>query len=910
MAIKFLKIIVLLIVCTVSNCYADIDNYNIKVYDEDSDFFGIFIYTIVQDDDGYLWIGTDEGLHQFDGKHLTNLNKKDSTINDLVTAAVVPSDKGLIFGYFKGGVSTYKHGKYQKIFTDNDVRNKIVKIEENTNGTYWVLTQNEGIIRLKNDDYRLLERSLLKDKIAYDFEIYEDNLFVATNEGLIHYKIQTGDKLKLVSMVKGTENIPILTLFTDHLRSRHSLWMGSEEHGLINLKLDAKTLEAQKHHILQDMSITSIAEDDFDNLWVGTQFHGLVKIDFNVGNKRELQYTYFNKNNGFPGNEIKKVFVDRENEIWVGTFGSGLAQITEKNIHHYKLNAKIKSGGINAIGQLNHTNLVIGTDNGLISTYHTNNLDSLNFNYSKHLSGQKITSVIHSKFDGIWVGTDRNGIFKFSEDLDKDFNLTLSGAGVTTTSLTASVNPANSNYIFKKIELGRLDGLFESVRYLTEDLDGNIWASIKSNGVIKIDPKTFEIQNHNTRNGFYHNEIFNIFADTKGRIWFSAQSVGIALMEKNGNIRFLTQENEIPVKDVNAITEDSLGNIWIATSGQGILKLSGDELTRYYAKENNLPSDYCNSIAIDKENNIWISHRQGVSNINRATNFIQTFNHKSEMGESEVLLNSTFTDDVGDIWFGTPNGLTKIDKPHINFKIKNLNSLVTNIRLHYKKVDLTPFSKSDSLQGFIPHLLDFPYDKNDLTFDFIAIHLKNPDAIHYQFMLKGYEKEWSPIIQANEANYTNLPAGDYEFLVRESDNPNYWKEDTASVKFTISPAYWKTLWFTLVELGMMMMILVVTFLLSKKIENRLIIRIMIFVCVFTIFEYIHTLLEPYIDDFAGGPAIFQVFINLALALILFPIEGVIKRAFFGKRKQKEMVAVSARKESARRQGTDEKVIAE
>ena len=228
----------------------------------------------------------------------------------------------------------------------------------------------------------------------------------------------------------------------------------------------------------------------------------------------------------------------------------------------------------------------------------------------------------------------------------------------------------------------------------------------------------------------------------------------------------------------------------------------------------------------------------------------------------------------------------------------------------YKKVDLTPFSKSDSLQGFIPHLLDFPYDKNDLTFDFIAIHLKNPDAIHYQFMLKGYEKEWSPIIQANEANYTNLPAGDYEFLVRESDNPNYWKEDTASVKFTISPAYWKTLWFTLVELGMMMMILVVTFLLSKKIENRLIIRIMIFVCVFTIFEYIHTLLEPYIDDFAGGPAIFQVFINLALALILFPIEGVIKRAFFGKRKQKEMVAVSARKESARRQGTDEKVIAE
>ena len=872
MVIKFLRVTILFVLCNFSASYASIDNYNIKVYDEESDFFGIFIYTIVQDADGYLWIGTDEGLHQFDGKHLTNLNLKDSTISDLVTAAVVPSDKGLIFGYYKGGLSTYKHGKYQKIFTDSDVRNKIVKIEENTNGTYWVLTQNEGLIRLRDGDYRLLERSLLNDKIAYDFEIYEDNLFVATNEGLVHYKILSGDKLKLVSMVKGTENIPILTLFTDHLRSRHSLWMGSEEHGLINLKLDEPTFEAQKHHILQDMSITSIAEDDFDNLWVGTKLHGLVKIDFNASNRRELQYTYFNKKNGFIANEIKKVFVDRENEIWVGTFGSGLAQITEKNIHHYKLNAKIKSGGINSIGQLNHTNLIIGSDKGLIKTSHTNNLDSINFKYIEHLSGQKITSVIHSKFDGIWVGTNRSGIYKFSEDLET----------------------------FEKLELGELDGLIQSIRYLTEDLDGNIWASIKSNGVIKINPKTFEIQKFNTRSGFYHNEVFHIFPDSKGRIWFSAQTVGIALLEKNGKFRFLTQENEIPVKDVNAITEDRLGNIWIATLGQGVLKLAGNQLTQYYAKENNLLSDYCNSIAIDKENNVWISHRQGVSNINIATNFIQTFNHKSEMGESEVLLNSTFTDDVGDIWFGTPNGLTKIDKPHINFKIKNLNSLVTNIRLHYKKEDLKQYSDSDSLQGFVPYLLDFPYDKNDLTFDFIAIHLKNPDAIHYQFMLKGYDKEWSPIIQANEANYTNLPHGDYEFLVRESDNPNYWQEDTASVSFTISPAYWKTLWFTSAEIAVMILIIILLVMLSQKIQNRLVTKILIFACVFTIFEYIHTQLEPYIDSFAGGPAIFKVLVNLLLALILFPVESIITRHLNARRKQKEMVAASALKKSARR----------
>ncbi|MEQ9287609.1 MAG: two-component regulator propeller domain-containing protein [Cyclobacteriaceae bacterium] len=856
MAIKFLKYLVLFLsVSTLS--LAGVENYNIKVYDEDSDFFGIFIYTIVQDSDGYLWIGTDEGLHQFDGKHLTNINNRDSTISDLVTAAVVPSDKGLLFGYFKGGLSRYRHGQYRKIFTENEVRNKIVKVEENTNGTYWVLTQNEGIIRVKNDDYRLLERSLLKSKISYDFEIFEDNLFLATNVGLIHYKILPNDKLKLVATVKGTEHIPIRSLFTDHLRSRHALWMGTEDHGLMELKLDAEEFEADKHHILKDMSILSIAEDDFDNLWVGTELNGLIKIDFNAGNRRGLQYTFFNKSNGFPGDQIRTVFVDRENEIWVGTFGSGLVQITEKNIQHYELNTKIRTGGINAIAQLNHTNLVLGTDNGLVTTYHTGSKDSLNFQFSGHLKDSKITSVFHSKFGSIWVGTDKDGIYKFSTSLDDP----------------------------EKIDIGKIDGLFESVRHLTEDLDGNVWASLKGNGVIKIDNPSKSITKFNTRNGFYHNEVFHIFPDSQGRIWFSAHSVGVALMEKDGTIRYLTQENEIPVKDVNAITEDALGNIWLATYGQGLLKLQGNTLTRYYEKENQLLSDYCNSIAVDAENNIWVSHRKGVSHLNVGVDIIRSYNHKSELGESEVLINSTFTDDVGDIWFGNPYGLTKVDKPHINFQVKNLNSLITGIRLHYREEDLKQYSKSDSLQGFVPYALDFPYFKNDLTFDFIAIHLKDPDAVHYQFMLKGYDKEWSPIVTANEANYTNLPPGQYEFMVKESDNPNYWQEDTASLAFVISPAYWNTLYFTLVELGVMGIIITASFLISKRTHNRMLTKILLFASLFTVFEYVHTLVEPYVDDFAGGPAIFKVLINLILALALFPVENFIKY-FLTKRQHK------------------------
>ncbi len=863
--IKKILIVLLLLIGVFSHTRAGIENYNIKVYDQETHFFGIFIYTIIQDEDGYLWIGTDEGLHQFDGKHLINLNEKDSTISNLVTTAVNIKNDGLLFGYFKGGVSLYRHGRYQKIFTENEVRNKIVKLKETAGNTYWALTQNEGMIRIKNGDYRLLERSLLKNKIAHDFEIYEDNMFVATNEGLIHYKILENDKLKLVSMVKGTEHIPINTLFTDHLRSRHSLWLGTEEHGLMQLDLNNSQLVAKKHELLTHMSILSIAEDDFDNLWVGTRLNGLIKVDFNANNDKRILFTHFNEENGFPANDIRRVFIDRENEIWVGTFGAGLVQITEKKIHHYDLDGSLRSGGINAITGLNPEKMLLATDNGLAYSFLTNQKDSLNFDYLPMLRGKQITSVYHSSKDYLWVGTNRDGLYK----------LDISLADIA------------------KIDLGQLDGLEESVRFATEDHAGNIWVSLRGNGVIKINQDTNEITKYNTRNGFYHNEIFHIFPDSKGRIWFSAHSVGVALMSADGTIRYLTKENEIPVKDVNAVTEDTNGNIWLATYGQGVLKLKDNELTRYHHQSHGLLSDYCNSMAVDKDNNIWISHRKGVSLLEVNNERIETFTHKSEHGENEILINSTLTDSSGDIWFGTPFGLTKIDKPHLNFKVLNLNTLITNIRINYQNEDLKQYTQSDSLQGFIPHGLDFPHNKSDLTFDFIAIHLRDPEAVHYQFKLEGYDKNWSPVTQTNLATYTNLPPGKYKFTVKETDDPNRWKEKAASVSFMISPPYWETLRFTLIELFVMGIIIVASFLISKKTENRLITKILLFASMFTVFEYIHTQLEPYIDDVAGGPAIFQVLINLILALALFPVESFIK--YFLKKMDKKQKLKKERK---------------
>ncbi len=167
----------------------------------------------------------------------------------------------------------------------------------------------------------------------------------------------------------------------------------------------------------------------------------------------------------------------------------------------------------------------------------------------------------------------------------------------------------------------------------------------------------------------------------------------------------------------------------------------------------------------------------------------------------------------------------------------------------------------------------FSYDKNNIAFDFIAIHLRSPDAIHYQYKLEGFDKEWSEILRDNKVNYTNFPSGNYKFIVRESEDPNYWKKEITSVLFVVSPAYWKTIWFTVSELSILILLILSTIALSRKIQSQILKKLLIFACVFVIFEYIHTQFEPYMEDIAGGPAIFQVSINLLLGLMLFPVES-------------------------------------
>lgn len=817
------------------------------IFNADRDFNGVFIYTIVQDDDGFLWIGSDDGLYRFDGKEMLNLNKKDSTINNLITASTITNDGHVYLGYIQGGISIVEHGRYRKVVEREDLPNRIEQLKVDDSGILWGLTRNKGVVKVVGDSVTYYELPILGELISSDLVVHEDKVFIATNEGVLECRIKD-DELIPSQFLEKTIDHQSYSLYQDK-DNNDIIWIGTSE-GLYRYSISKNKIDfidGFPDHV----QVSSISKDDLNTLWVGTFNHGLVEVD--LVDDKVSAITYFNTSNGFESNEIGEVYVDNENEIWIGTFGRGLVQLNRAYFHHYELKKTIGAEGIHDLKNYREDELILASDKGLVHVYHKPKRDSLIFKNLTFTSKYSFTSLLIMD-DMVWAGTKRNGVLQV--DLSKKKVKPI---------LLNPIDPVQNHLI----------------RDIQKDKDGNVWVSAAGNGVYHIRPDGTLIQHYNTRNGFYHNEIFSIFPDQGGNVWFGSHAVGLALKKADGEMVFLSRDGVFPAFDINGITQDPDGTIWIATAGSGIYHFDGENFKQFTEKDG-LLSNFCNAAIVDDIGQIWVGHRLGISLIQPKYSLVRIFSHPSELGETESELNSVVKDRHGNVFFGNPYGITKVNLPHFNFEINKRETHIKDIRLFYNEVDLLNYTSSSKLDNILPSDIHFEHGDNHVSFDFVSINLRNPEAIYYQYTLEGYDKSWSRINKANSATYTNLDPGRYTFKVRESDHQHLWDNEYASISFIIKPPYWRTWWFYVLQIVGMLLVLYLTFVLSSRLRSQFATRLMVYVSLFIIFEYVHTEVEPYVEKIAGETPIFQVGTNLVLALVLLPIE--IRLSYYLKRR--------------------------
>lgn len=821
---------------------AGIRDFTKKVLDENQDFFGTFIYNVVQDQDGFLWIGSDDGLYRYDGRKMINLNERDSTVGDLVTAMQISTDGHLYLGYYHGGISIVEHSQYRKVISKDDLPYKVIDIinlpgENNL----LALTSNGIFVNFRNGKQVQTPIGELSGLIIHDLVHIDNELLVATSDGVFVYNIDATSKITSNRMIEDLEYVNCKSIFLDEYTDR--IWVGTDE-GLYYTS--RSELNFKSFAEFDRLVINTITTDQRGNLWLGSANNGLFEVIFN---NDTYKVTHFSESNGLESNEINYLYSDREDEVWVGTFGKGLIQLNRADFHHYSFRDYFDIDRTRALVMHNDMRY-IATNLGLIRGYNKPYRDSLNFEMVDEFAGKNVSALLSYEHT-LLVGVEGEGLYSFDEKIRTPVGLT-NKAGET------------MDYPIRTIELHP---------------NGNVFVSFSGMGVVEYDQNWNAVNEWNTTTQFYHNEIFAVHPDADGNIWFGAYGAGLAFLNRTTNeIRYLTKDDNFPSYDINSIIEDGNGDVWIATAGQGVFKYDGETFVRY-GKADGLLSDFANSITIDRSGQAWVGHRKGVSLIQADYDIIRTFYHPEDLGETESLINAIDKDDDGNIWVGNPYGVTKIVLPHLHHEIRTRSTHITDIRLFYKPEDLTAYSEENKIDNILPSGILFPHDKNHITFDFVSINLKNPDAIYYKYRLEGYDREWSPISKTNLATYTNLDPGEYTFQIMESDHDDYWQPNFSEVSFGVDLPYWNKWWFLIFEMLIVGLVILMTFKFLSKVENKLIARLLIYVSLFIFFESIHTRFEPYLDDISGEIPIFQVVTNLILALLLFPVEGFVSFIF-------------------------------
>lgn len=734
--------------------------YLFKSYGTDNGIAQPYIYTINQDKNGYLWIGTGEGLCKFDGISFKSFYSTDGIAENFVTASYKDNSRNLWLGFNQGSITFYDGKHFKSINTSGFAKSPVTAITGDETGNIWCATQNDGIFRIS----KAFEVSVFK--LEFDRENIYSLGFIKSNQLLVG----TAAGLKLYEMHGPDQKPKFLQLFAEipetqiqsitRKRNSTSFWIGTDNEGVFLLTPVAqnqfKISPVANRSDIKLKNIQAVYEDAQSNLWIATFGNGLYKFFASSSDKLNYKdYLHLDQENGLGSNYIKSIYADHEGNIWVGTYGTGIVQITDNFFSFYNHTSKSYSNNITSI-VVNGQQKWFGLGNGLMKVNEHTSSNGTFYGANDGFTNDKVTALYKADSTHLYIGTEKEGLYL--------------------------LDIATSN--FKKIHLSD-DELCNSVNCITGY--GNIiWIATK-NGMFKMDPDKKMTSHYTTETGLPHNNINYLFFDKKQTVWIGTHSNFLSSININtDSIKNRKIYDATDLLTITGIIKDQSGNIWISTFGNGLFMIN-DKITRY-TTDKGLASNYCYGLTDDGTGNIWIGHRMALSRFKIQKNIIDVFT-KNEGISGECNYNAFFKDNEGNAWFGTTNGAIRFD-PHKDKKntippIVNISSIKINDKeLQYTKDIL------------------LPYDTYKMRIDFIGISFKANSNIYYQYKLEGFDADWSDKTKTPFVQYGKLDDGEYLFQLKAFNNDGIGSAQPLTVKIVIEKPFWKKWWFIIIVIAL------------------------------------------------------------------------------------------------------------
>ena len=806
----YLALLTVLAVSTLNAApVATVDSVRFRNFGIASGLSQITSRAIVQDPQGFIWIGTQDGLNRFDGYGFRTYfrDRRDpNSLSDSHVSALESAANGAIWiGTMAGGINRLDPAtdeievfRHQANTPGSLAADGVIAMLYDRTGTLWV-TSNAGRVQQMREDSRSFvdvqtpdgsEFGIIRDLV----EGKDGSIWMGGLAGLWRYSPsdQTWRHWNISDGVFG--DIQALAIALDG-----GVWIGSTREGL--MRIDAQGQVRGRYHAdatvegsLPDDQVRVLLTTRSGQLWVGTM-NGLAIYD--AEGDRFLTWRNDANDPGSPaGNRIATLYEDRDGLLWIGTWTGGFSihnpatQVVRLIRAHGRDRTSLPASPVRALamdvdgtlwmGVLEGGGLVhFDVQSGLLRrwTHDPNDPASL---------GSNVVQSITRGSDGrLWVGTQ--------------------GAGISRMRLDAS------GFEHLRADPNDPSSLPDnSVQVLFVDHDAQLWAGTESGGLALWlgEGRGFKRYRNDPADpqSLGANSVYSLAQTRDGQFWVGTFGAGLARLDRaTGKFEHFRSEdgnlNSISHNSVTMIVEGVDSSLWLGTQGGGlnrVLRAADGSLSfRAIGKREGLGAEAIGTVVEDRNGLVWIGTTVGVNAYNPKTQEVQSFSASDGMDRSGYFIGSVSRGPAGDIHFGGLRGVLAFHPERLPRRGRPPRVEFTELLVDNRPVALQRNDNTSPLAKAL-HALDeihLPNDVSSVTVGFSALDFANPDGVRYSHRLEGYDRDWieGPNLPRTAA-YTNLPAGDYQLRVRARDGEGgaYGEESMLALQILPSPWFTKT----------------------------------------------------------------------------------------------------------------------
>lgn len=802
--IIYMLLLIILLITTNIVYVSAYNNINFKNITSEDGLSQGTVETIIQDDQGYIWLGTNDGLCRYNGYEF-KIYKHDEELENSITnnyiVDIKQDNSGNIWGGTANGLS--------KIDTKTDlITNYNMNDEEKSLSHYNIgdilITKSGDVLvgtsdglniynEKKDEFYRIFNKDsdLSSQFIRSLAEDENQNIWVATNNGIDKIDIKNNKNIISFKTGHGKFDISENDIYVVRYDPKGYIWAGALKEGLNRIDINTNEVKQYKNDDRDEKSlpgnhVKDILRDSSGNLWVGTD-NGLAKYNEQTENFATYKNKIYDKTS-LVNDEVFSIQEDESGLIWVGTYAGISMFDPNTNIEHYKKDPFDENS----------------------------------------ISDNPIHGIYEDKDGLLWVGTNSKGVNVINR---KNYNV-------------KHLNKTSKDYSISDDNINDIVGI-----------DNKIFIATK-NGLNEVDKDFKTINIYNTEDGICNNNITALFADSKKNVWIGTAN-GISVLNTNTNeiidITDILTNHNIEDQYIKVIYEDSKGNYWVGCFiDGGLVKIDPNKRTieNYRNKKEDktsISSNNIRSIVEDKNGNLYIGTSYGLNKLNESNNTFERYSEKDGLSNNTVY--GLLVDDNNNLWASTNLGISKLDTNTMTFETFNIidgfQGNEFNGRAYYKNKSgelffggingLNIFRPNDiNRSRYVPTVIfdefkvngkvykdinnqEFKYNENTINISVFISNYKNTKNIQYMYKLEGVSDSWD-ISRSNNINYSDLAPGTYTLKIKARSYSGKVSDESA-VKFIIKPPIWKSKAAILIYLIIITIVIYRTINSVKRLDN-------------------------------------------------------------------------------------------